>query len=406
MSTKAILPFILLMLASCNGGSGGASSGGGGNSTLSISSQFIDSPVKGLNISGSVSGNSKTGALGRFSCSPGEVITFLIRNLEIGKSTCGSEKVYLDDVVSSLDRKSDKVALILQSLSSTNIATEIDLSEIPEGHDISAQIDLSASLTVADLKSIINDIKSGMPDPTKFQPTVVSFESARAHVNSNLPPISDHKKLLFESLTAVPTVLVATGLESNDSSCVDFIRSKLIFSEASDGVYTAMLDEIVESDGAAYSEESCNAAGASVDCKLISDGILDKNPKIITGPNIIFESHRKNTWSILFSPWTDYGGMNFSAGSLFRKVYNAKGEFEKEGVDIPKEKLQYLADSTVYPYVIFETAKATIQYELGKGFYGIFETNEFDFLDKSALIEDRYVISKKMTNCKYTISQE
>ena len=87
-----ILDLILLsVLTACNGGGGGGGGGsvpggGGVGSVSTISAQFIDSPVKGLDVEGEKSGKKKTGEKGRFSCESGESITFYLRDLKIGST--------------------------------------------------------------------------------------------------------------------------------------------------------------------------------------------------------------------------------------------------------------------------------------------------------------------------------
>jgi hypothetical protein len=99
----------------CNGGGGGSSGGGSPVATSSsITAQFIDSPVKGLNVERSISGNAVTGAEGKFTCQAGETVTFKLRDFEIGSSRCG-KAIYLDEVAPPTTV--DRIAAVLQSLS-------------------------------------------------------------------------------------------------------------------------------------------------------------------------------------------------------------------------------------------------------------------------------------------------
>lgn len=81
-----ILVIPLLLLSSCGGSdSGGAAAGSSSNTVVSsISGQFIDAPVVGLNyISTSFSG--VTGTNGSFNCALGEEVTF-----KLGSESCSA----------------------------------------------------------------------------------------------------------------------------------------------------------------------------------------------------------------------------------------------------------------------------------------------------------------------------
>lgn len=109
-----ILP--LLLLSSCGGSSSGGAAGAGTSTNTVLSSvtgQFIDAPVEGLNYS-STSYSGVTGTNGSFNCALGEEVTFKLgTDLTIGKAGCG-KKIFLD----SLDTKANKAAIgaVLQSL--------------------------------------------------------------------------------------------------------------------------------------------------------------------------------------------------------------------------------------------------------------------------------------------------
>lgn len=111
-----VLVLPLLLLTSCGGSSGGGAAGAGTSTNTVLSSvtgQFIDAPVEGLNYS-STSYSGVTGTNGSFSCALGEEVTFKLgTDLTIGKAACG-KKIFLD----SLDTKANKDAIgaVLQSL--------------------------------------------------------------------------------------------------------------------------------------------------------------------------------------------------------------------------------------------------------------------------------------------------
>jgi len=101
-----------LLLAGCFGG-GSSSSGGGGSSSDSLTSQFIDDPVVGLNYLGKDGSSGVTGVNGSFSCKSGEIVIFKLgSNIDLGEAVCG-EKVFLQNL-SSKDHAS-KIGALLQS---------------------------------------------------------------------------------------------------------------------------------------------------------------------------------------------------------------------------------------------------------------------------------------------------
>ena len=233
----------LVLIASCNKG-GGSSATNSGAVSSTISSQFIDSPVKGLNLKGSVSGSSKTVAEGRFNCKTGEEVTFYLRNLEIGSTTCGKTAVYLDDVVSDV-AKADKFASVLLSLSSTDTNSSIDLSKIPEEHDVKGAIDMSVD--EATLLGKIRDLKVEL-GTTTFHPDPISLANARIHVNENIPPLDPGLELLLESyLSSPPTLVASLNTETGDSSgpCTASYSSQLVITKNNgkfSGKFVGVLD--------------------------------------------------------------------------------------------------------------------------------------------------------------------
>jgi hypothetical protein len=108
-----VLVLPLLLLASCSGSGDGSTVGTSSDYVVSsISGQFIDAPVVGLNYS-STSHSGVTGTNGSYQCALGEEVTFKLgANHTIGKAGCG-KKIFLD----SLDTKAAKgtIGAVLQS---------------------------------------------------------------------------------------------------------------------------------------------------------------------------------------------------------------------------------------------------------------------------------------------------
>jgi len=112
-----------LLLTSCGG-----SSGGGNGTTVdtqdvtfgsSITGQFVDAPVKGLNyyINGDSSNPSTTGSNGSFSCKVGEYVTFRLgTDLVLGTAACGSIVAPTFFRSNSNTRAAATIAAILQNI--------------------------------------------------------------------------------------------------------------------------------------------------------------------------------------------------------------------------------------------------------------------------------------------------
>ena len=259
------------LLTACGGGSSSSSSG-----SSSISAQFIDSPVKGLNVE-KASGNTISADQGRFNCEPGETVKFKIRDFIIGQGPCGA-KIFLDDVVPAAS--ANRIAAVIQSLSTTAASSGlIDLSAIPStqvlsGLDLTSDSNLDATLTT---------LKNSIPATFVIN---VSPANARIHANAQLAanaPTGDFLTVL-NSIKASSTGirLLASRTSGNPLYCNSKIAFKLQLEGTSPIYKTRIVDAIASEDG----REICTVPDMNADLCYETGGSLLNIRKIITSPVI------------------------------------------------------------------------------------------------------------------------
>ena len=106
MQMKNLAVLVLpLALVACSGSKSGSSGstlpGGFGNS---IEAQFIDAPVKGLEVVSTSNPAGKTRAQGKFNCKKGEEVEFKLKGLALGKASCG-DQIFVQDLFSNLHQE-------------------------------------------------------------------------------------------------------------------------------------------------------------------------------------------------------------------------------------------------------------------------------------------------------------
>ncbi len=190
-SSLAVLSLAAFGVA-CSGGSS-SSIGGSGGLFSQIGSQFIDGPVKGIDVCYNATedcstnpGLTKTGARGAFKCTRGEGLAFFVGALKIGEGTCG-DKVFLSDVAGSDATGAAQIILSLAKIknSSLDIATltgseELDVSEL--------SIDFAGLTTIGSVVSDWNDVEvNGAPAGAIIDTAIAEAHIAKAVVaNSSL----------------------------------------------------------------------------------------------------------------------------------------------------------------------------------------------------------------------------
>ncbi|WVM92748.1 hypothetical protein ULG90_00165 [Halopseudomonas pachastrellae] len=136
----ASLAILALPLAGCLG------SGGGSNDDV-LSGTFVDSPVAGLDYQGSQTAASKTGEGGEFSYRSGEILTFAIGNLVLGRAAGGQLLTPLDLVDGAAGADDQRVLnqlILLQSLDADG--------NLNNGIQISSQIRDEVSLVAGTIE--------------------------------------------------------------------------------------------------------------------------------------------------------------------------------------------------------------------------------------------------------------
>ena len=282
---------MLMALASCVG-SGSSSSGGSTGS--SIIGQFIDSPVKGLDISRTVSGRGKTLAKGKFSCVADEVITFSLRGLEIGSSVCG-KKIYLDDVANPL--VADIIASIIQSLSTTAANSGlIDLSAIPDGQDMTAIKAIVGSGDDSTLAAAIAEITAEVEASGVTIVPYVDPLAARAHANSQLPAPDNALATALLSHSANSSLYVKATKTSGNDDCWGYYTAKIeVTKNIISGDKTVYFAKIGNDSVLGYDENP--TAICTTDCN--QDGLgLDGYDKLIKDGSTQFTGKEEDTFSI------------------------------------------------------------------------------------------------------------
>ena len=135
----------VIALSGCGGGSSSSES-----AVTTLTGQFIDSPVAGLNYSCTMGGEGVTDSNGAFTCNVGDTITFALGNLILGSAAVASvispRTLYPDN-----DEMAINVAQILQTLDSDNNASNgIVIDETM----LDALQDANTTLDAADFESV------------------------------------------------------------------------------------------------------------------------------------------------------------------------------------------------------------------------------------------------------------
>lgn len=208
MKRLVILLSMPALITACGGGGAGGS--GGGGSVVpgsSINAQFIDAPVKGMQLE-TVAGTAQTGANGSFTCLLGEEVTFKLKDLEIGKANCG-EKVFLYDLTSTDDQK-DAAAALIQSFAHYSGGI-LDLSTFNSSGVSLVGTALNTGTIAADIGTVFtNNASLGTAGLA-----AVTVADARTHALSNLPDQSTDAVLI--ALADQESTLDLVPASSNDT---------------------------------------------------------------------------------------------------------------------------------------------------------------------------------------------
>ena len=247
------LPVLLVLpvaFVACSGGGSGSSSSGGGSVVTpgsSISSQFIDSPVKGLTVE-KASGNGLTGNNGIFTCSAGEEIKFKLKDLEIGSASCG-EKIYISDVTPfGVGGDTGALAQLIQSLS-INSGSQLDLTTF------NSSAIVVSGLNLGDIDNELDGLNladSGLAKITRA--------AADSHVLANLPTPSNQSALEALALEGA-NLITLNGASANGEDCWDKVSGiiEVAAIAGKDGAYRMNISKYIGHD-------STVTATADLDC--------------------------------------------------------------------------------------------------------------------------------------------
>ncbi|MGI3130009.1 carboxylesterase family protein [Halopseudomonas pachastrellae] len=181
----AVMAAFALPLAGCLGGGGGSD-----DETASASGVFVDSPVAGLNYSGSSTAATTTGDNGEFSYQPGETLTFAIGDLQLGSASGAEVLTPLDIVDGAVDASDQRVANILVLLQSLDADGDLNngiqlTAQIRDAVSAAGALELDQS--TADFRAAITDLVDDLETAGAFSDTdprpraIVDAADARAH---------------------------------------------------------------------------------------------------------------------------------------------------------------------------------------------------------------------------------
>ncbi|SFM50002.1 para-nitrobenzyl esterase [Halopseudomonas pachastrellae] len=181
----AVIAAFALPLAGCLGGGGGSD-----DETASASGVFVDSPVAGLNYSGSSTAATTTGDNGEFSYQPGETLTFAIGDLQLGSASGAEVLTPLDIVDGAVDASDQRVANILVLLQSLDADGDLNngiqlTAQIRDAVSAAGALELDQS--TADFLAAITDLVDDLETAGAFSDTdprpraIVDAADAQAH---------------------------------------------------------------------------------------------------------------------------------------------------------------------------------------------------------------------------------
>ena len=180
----AIMAALTAPLAGCLGG-------GGGSDDDSASGVFVDSPVAGLNYSGTRTAASTTSDTGEFVYRGSETVTFAIGDLVLGSAPGGAMLTPLDIVSGAVDASDQRVTnmlVLLQTLDADgDLNNGIQLTEQIRSavSAVAGQIELDQS--AAEFRTAIADLIDDLEADGAFSDTdprpraIVEAADARAH---------------------------------------------------------------------------------------------------------------------------------------------------------------------------------------------------------------------------------
>lgn len=186
---------LAVLSAACGGG------GGGGGSSSTVTAQFIDAPVNGIDVLfGDATSPTKTEVTsnrGNFPCVIGESLFFKLKGLEIGRGACG-EKIFLSEV-SPAPEKASQLILTLAGLDDSGVTGLAD----------NAVLSITSETVSLGITDIVNQaVPTTISIGSQPSVSVVSSGVATSHINRF---ISLNSSVSSELRSALNTTVLADG---------------------------------------------------------------------------------------------------------------------------------------------------------------------------------------------------
>ncbi len=263
-STTAFLTLLCMSAACSKGGAGGSGIGASSSSFgKSISSQFIDAPVKGLSLETEGGETKKTGDNGVFTCKSGEMVTFKLKDFELGSAACG-DKIFVHDLTSDESGFTwEKAAAIIQNIAPTNGGV-LDLSLVDE--DALSFNDIGNYSDVDDAALILfRTANTGVYLSGATQPAVKTVSDAATEADSSLASSAELSASFTEALEELATFsesdtisLESTLISGDTNYCWGQLRAeaKIVKSTVSGAtIYKAQITEAASFDDESVLDE-------------------------------------------------------------------------------------------------------------------------------------------------------
>ena len=175
-----------LGFSGCSGGGGGSSSNT--QAVATVTGQFIDAPVQGLNYS-TATQSGQTDSSGNFKYRAGETVTFKLGTLTLGTVTATSSLNPLDlagdNSLGTISTKAQNIAMLLQNLDQNRTDnTKIVIASALKDHNFST-IDLTAGSYEASMNALLAGATVAA-NIDQVNNTVITLANATAAMTSYL----------------------------------------------------------------------------------------------------------------------------------------------------------------------------------------------------------------------------
>ncbi len=314
----------------------------------SINTQFLDSPVRGLNVlSEDGETTTVTGSGGSFSCLTGQLVDFKLGNLSLGKAAC-SDRIFITEIVKGDFNKAAGLGSILQVLGGDD-EVELDVSEYKDKDLASLQDAVDTYVkgdgSVESLGVLLTAFKDeGLP----------GFDEAAADPEATFNSSKEHIKKTISQYATMPGWAVSGGgnvsfngtllLDSENSNAEDCAQSSelsgIIEYDSELGFYKyryQVIEKHVAEDGTTKSilHSSDGTVTGVTDQKPDYKETDEKNAIALTGDSLTSSyTARYESRSINFLNSLNFEGEDLNAltmkGIVGNMFYNSEAEEEED----------------------------------------------------------------------------